>query len=599
MQRARLAAVAAAVLLAVAAGRPGAAAALDDLVPADAAVVVTVRDVAATVDRWTSTPFADLWDDPQIARFFAPLRASLEGERWDEMVDAETGYDVDRLLDLVTGDLVLYMPRRAETATEGVEGLASVVALAEVGEGAAELERRILARQEARSGQDKGEGGIVWVTRSFSGVDMRVDRQQNAGGFDEQLSWAVFDGLVALASSPALLEQVISDRQRGSAAQPLGSSTAYASVSRFLRGRDATVFIDLERVLPPLRAALRDALGDDSSSPIPVDPDALYNALGLDGLRAAFATLTMSDSGLDLDMGLTYGSDQGLVKLLAYGPGEAPRTRLIPSDAVNFGTARFDFATAWQALEDIVNRVNPSLLAMAGAQVSAMIQNAGVELDLRRDLLDNLDGEVFVVQRPPVATTSSRDEPPSVTQSQVVGLRVRQRQGFELALETLKTMAGRGSQLFESRDYLDTTIYSLALAPAGGQTTVAYAFSGDYFLLSLGTTSVLESVLMAARDRGSSVWRTPRVQRAVDMLPAGASAINYQDLATSGQAAFQGLAMLASVDPTGELAICDPSAVPDSEVLGSYLGPAVGGVYKDGTALIARVKVLPPDTRRP
>jgi hypothetical protein len=562
-----------------------------DVIPADATVVMYARDVPGIVERWPDTPFVKLWNDPEVKRFFAPLRAEIEIDRWDDIFEEQTGYRVDKLLETFTGDLVLYMPGLAVALAEEDEGIAPLVVIAAVGDGAAELERAILRKQSTSGEEADEEDWLSWEAREFSGVEMHVGGLPGEDGPEEQFSWAVVDNLFALTSSPSLLERVISDIRRESTADPLASSTAYTSVSRFLRSSDVSVYVDAARLMPLVRTAMQEELSDSQSTMFPVDPDALYDALGLETLRAAFAGMMIGADGLSLDLGITHAGNRGLVKLLAYGPGDAPRPRFIPPDTATFGTAKFDFQTSWLSVEEILNGVSPALLAMAGAQITAMTQNAGVELDLRRDVLDNLAGDIVVVQSAPTVSTPTDKDLPMLDQSQVIGLEIRQRQSFELALETLKTLAGQGSELFEEREYLDTTIYSLKMPQSEG--IIAYALTDDYFLLSFGSTAALESVLVSMGKQGESAWSLRSVRRALAQIPPGAAAVNYQNLAVSGNAILEGLAALSALNPEGEFSFCDPAAIPDPGVVGSYLGPAVSGIYRDETSIIVRSKVLP------
>jgi hypothetical protein len=506
--------------------------------------------------------------------------------------------NLDELLAQFTGEAVIFTPGLAEAFAEQgedifspSEGLFPFVAIARVDEDSDAIEGLIARLQEAVESEIDPEHQSEWITREFSDVEIHIDQRQTEEGPREQLSWAVFDGLLALSSEPRLLERVIRDVGQGGVAEPLAGSPTYETVDRFTSASDIWWFYDLERLMPVVRTTMREQMSSNQATMFPVDPDALFDALGLDSLLAAFLGLALRADGLSLEMGITHTQNRGLVKVMAYGPGDAPRPDFIPTEFESFGTASFDFAASWGAVEEIVNGINPALLAMASAQVNAMIQNAGVELDLRRDLLENLGGEIVMGQVTPASSTAAEGLQALFEQSQVLALSIRQRQSFELALETLKTMAGQGSELFEERDYLGTTIYSLKLGDAAG--AVGYALTGDHFLLSFGPATALESMLVSMANPGESAWKLTSVRRAVSGLPAGAAAISYQDMAVTGHAAFEALAQLAGMDPSDESAICDPEEVPDQELIASYLGPAVSGVYKEEKSLIVRVKALP------
>jgi hypothetical protein len=234
---------------------------------------------------------------------------------------------------------------------------------------------------------------------------------------------------------------------------------------------------------------------------------------------------------------------------------------------------------------------------MAAGQLNTMAETAGVELDLRRDILDNLGAELMAVQVSPSAPTPG-DMASFLAQDQVIVLTIRQRQGVELAIEALKGMAGQGSELFDSRDYLDTTIFSLKVPQVEGtegpdpDSMFSYALTEDSLLLAFGGTASLEAVLVGMRSPRELVWRKPAVRTAMAQLPPGAVALQYQDLAALGSDLFATLGFLCSMQ-AGD-AFCDPTAIPDEEAIAAHLGAMVSGVYKTSRSLVMRFRILPP-----
>jgi hypothetical protein len=234
-------------------------------------------------------------------------------------------------------------------------------------------------------------------------------------------------------------------------------------------------------------------------------------------------------------------------------------------------------------------------MAMAGAQLAAQIQRAGVELDLRRDVLENLGGELVMVQSAPTLIDPDADPQSLVQQQQVMGLSIKQRQSFELAIEALKTMAGQGSELFESREYIGNTIYTLKLQQATG--TIAYTITDGYLFVSFGSPEALESVLVQMGARGTTVWDQAPVRRALAALPEGAAGLSYQDMGELGHTMLEAMATVAGMELEDPAEVIDPEAIPDPDTIGKYLGPAVTAVYKDGSSLLLRTRMLASTSR--
>jgi hypothetical protein len=297
-----------------------------------------------------------------------------------------------------------------------------------------------------------------------------------------------------------------------------------------------------------------------------------------------------------MDFGATYTENRGLIKLIAYGPKTAPRSTFIPGDSDSFTTAYFDFAASWSALVDIVNGINPALMGMAAMQLQSMTQNSGVELDLKRDLLDNLTGEMASIQNfEGISGETIADL--ELQQDQVFVLGIQQKEALESTIEAMKGMVGQGSEFFSDRDFEGHTIFTLDLPRAEGEepgNEVAYVITDSNLLISMGSPATLEKVLLKMGAKGEPVWMRPNVRKALGHLPDGAAAVQYQDLPSVGDLIFHAIA-IAETAKTGDgedVRLCDPSAKPDPGIIGKYFSAGVSGVWKDDRSLVVRSRVL-------
>ncbi len=85
--------------------------------------------------------------------------------------------------------------------------------------------------------------------------------------------------------------------------------------------------------------------------------------------------------------------------------------------------------------------------------------NAHVGLDLRETIIESVDDEIVIFG----GFDPSRSGDSSATTAdlrQVYAVAVKDRQGFELAIKALEGIFGDGRPLFESREYLGTTIHT-------------------------------------------------------------------------------------------------------------------------------------------
>lgn len=580
---------------------------LTDVVPSGSPLVFAVADVPTTLAAWRGSPTAKLWNDPQVKAFFAPLREEIRIDRWDDLVRQETGRTIDEIAAMFTGQLVVFVDAFELDLTPGEQDADfSIALLAAVGDNGPALEA-VLLEQEARladeavnEANDIGEA-VRYETREFRGVDLHLETVLEGDEVTMETGWAIVDGVLVDAYPVGTLERVVAAILDGGVDRPLDDGDSFATVARYVRGADSWVFLDMDAWTPVIAdlVAFAAAEAEQTESLFPFDPAALVEALGVEALQAVFVTSEQQGEIATASIGVTYTENTGLVKLLAYGPGEAPRPSFIPAGSDAFSTSRFDVAASWSAVVEIVNGINPSLMALAAMQLQATAKQAGVELDLKRDLLDNLDGELITIQNYHGVSGGSADEL-ELTQDQVFVLGIRQRGGIENAIENLKSIAGRGSDLFSTREFAGQTIYTPSVAQTaegGSENQLAYVVTDRHLLVSMGSLVTLEDALLAYSGRGEAVWQQPWVQAAMAVLPRGSSVIQVLNLAAFGGVLFPIIAAFPKIDlDDGEgstFGICDPEAVPDADVIGRYFSSAVTGAWKDDRSLVFRTWTLP------
>jgi len=592
-------------LVAIAGASDTAAGDLTDAVPAGSPLVVYVADAPDMLQQWETSPLAKLWDDPQVKAFFAPLRQELAGGSWGAKEGDEAGLGFNEITKMLDGDLVLYVEDLEVELDDGAEDADfSGAVLVSVGDNAEAVKTMMLAQENRlieasrKDDADPAAESVTTMTKEYRGVELRT--MDITGGDDDlQAGWAVAQGVLAVASPAEALERAVGAILDGGAGAALDTGTNFTSAAAHVEPADSWLFIDMAPLVPVVRelAETAAATAQEAGSPFPIDPDTLVQALGVDAMQALFATFSFEKSTMAMDFGLTYTDNRGLVKLLAYGPGEAPRPGYIHSGADSFTTGVFSFADAWSALLEIINGVNPALTAMAAMQLQSTAQNAGVELDLKRDLLDNLTGEITTIQNvSDISGTKIADL--ELQQDQVMVIGIADREALENAVAGLTAIAGQGAELFAERSIEDHTVFALELPKAEGEgptNEISYVITDEHLLISIGTPATLETTLGAMSTEKISVWKEPKVRRALAALPKGASAIQYQDPTNLGDLLFRGIAAAdeLNLDDEEDFRICDPKAIPDAGIVGTYFSSAINGVWKDDHQIVVRAKILP------
>jgi len=578
---------------------------LESLIPDDASMVLVVDDVSAMRAAWPETPFGMLWNDPQVKKFLAPLHDRISIDRWQRDVERETGHSIEQLLGMLSG-VAVFVPDLSDVLAKEENGDASggldvdqpmFTLIAQLGDNR-DTVAKLLTDQAAKGPKSEAGGGVGIERESFREIDLHLIRHQTEDPEKpaDRGGWAIVGSLLVAGTPTPQLKAVVGDVLDGGRDRDVTSQATYQLSAMASPGAGAVLTLNLEPFRPSILKALRAGLEGQSAAAM-VDPDTLYGALGIEAINGLFMALDLEKAATEIDFGLSVADDEGIVELLAYGPGEAPRPAFIPTDAVGFGSAQFDVGRAWGAVEEIAVAINPALPAMFAMQIAGMAGQSGVEIDLRRDVLENLTGEIVTVEVLPSESAPSDGHPLQLPQAVVLGL--EDGLAFENVVNWLIKAASGDGELFATRDHLGVTVNSLKTAQktddAEGTEPFSWAVMGDHVVLGFAGAEALEAVLTSKARPQQSPWRTPRVKAALAQLPEGSSAVQYQDLAVTGSLLFGHLATACEMAANDQGAWCDVASLPSPDVVGRYLGPAVSGVYRTNDNLVVRVRILGAD----
>lgn len=605
MKRPRLLPLLALVLSAGAAPAADEPLRLETVLPAECPFVLLVEDVRTLLGKGEKSPFARTWNDPEVKKFLAPLRRKMEIEQWDEKVQAETGLTLGDIQALFQGPAALAIakieipekkpPVEGEPAPEegqkGQEPEVHAILVAAVGENGEAVEK--LLAKDLENDQKKAPAGVEVseTTEEFQGETLHLRQRSEGGKTEEKEGWAILKGSLVLGEPKALLQQVVADVRKGGADSSLASSANFRKVRGRVPRSDALLYVDVERLLP----LIRQGLSEIPPNPVlAITPEAILGGLGLDALQAAYLSAEFADEATDLDFGLFHSESRGLLKLLAFQAGAAPRPAFVPEDALDASSMRFSLPACVQGIRETLQGVSPVLSAMGEAQLQQFSQRTGV--DIQRDLLEKTGDEIAFWK------TFRETEPgkaPSLDDvDQMFAISLKDRKAFETALETLIGRIAEGQEPFEKRDYLDATIrtFKRPLAAEEGQPDAGlhYALTDRYLLLCVGRAAALERAIgTLSKGGGKTVWEKAEVQAAFETLPANPSGLGYQDVGATLAGLFEKLAAFQEqMAATDEDRVCDPAAKPDPKTLAGIWGPCVSGTYRTAEGIFVRCRLM-------
>ena len=589
-------------LLTILAVRASAATSLINLVDENAPVVISVHDVPTLLKNWEKSPWARTWNDEQMKKFLAPLRARMKVDEWDEQCKAESGYTVAELLAMAKGE-ALFALTSADFPMGDAEfspaDMPLLIAL-EIGDSAPKVAKIIAANDEKEH--------MAVHTEEFAGVTIHIYVKSEEKGGGEEFTWAMADGVWLLSPSKTTLQKSIDTLQKGRASAALGESERYLLIRKQSGDANVTCLVNMQALYPALKKAAVARAEKTGSQPLGMTPDAILTALGLDVIKDFYFSVNMGEIATEFTGGLTYSEQRGILKLLAYHDGPVSQPAFVSAKWITVGSMRFGLLDLYTAIRELMDSINPMIGGMVQGQIKSYNKQLGI--DLERDLLGSLGDEIIVANA--MRPGASPDAPTPLTEyDQLYALSLQNAAAFTNAVDAVKRLAGpQADKLFVKREYLNQTIYSYTPAKTGpGQKGFSYAITPKYLFIAAGTPAVIETALQGLDGKQPTLWQQPEVKEALADVPAKACAIQYQNtramIGSMIETFVQIAPMLASKakveegegeDDSGEKpekdnSPFDLSSKPDTATLAKYWNNAAGYAWRDSQGVYFHSKL--------
>jgi hypothetical protein len=583
---------------------------LDDwfkLLPKNTVGVIAIKDVPELIADWDKSSFAKLMEDEEFKKWTAPMMKDGEAP-WDKASKENGGEGLRDALSRYPGaSMAIFMGDGPEDFSGDKPPLCS---LSDATGREKELQEKKTRDVEAAIKEDDS---LKPRTQDVLGVTVHI----LAAADDAEESWedgyAFVDGTLVEAASLKTMAYFITALKSGSGE---GSEVVSSHLTRLaaLTGghTDLLVYLNGEILVQWGVAAAKAAA--DSESPMPVTPDSIIAALGVEELQSIALVLDITDEQSRMELAVLHPQKPtGLVTLLRGTAGEVTLPSFIPAGVLSGSVTRYSMVGLWDNLLGMINKLGP-IATMATMQLGGAEAQAGI--NLRDDFFASLDEEYIEV------TDGTLDK-----QSQVLAFKVKDRERFGGALEGVKRFAGGGFAAFEETEYMGLQINVMKSANAQpGGTELAFCLTDDYFLFSTGPQALLKKVLARMKDpAGPSIWENDRVQDLIARLPAGYSGVGVadggklmkvvvdamgmvQDQAAKttkkksktkkgkgkgkGKGPGTGITADAPADSDAD-SWFDPNATPSDAMWKRYFGTSVSGFYSPADAIHYRTITTP------
>ena len=578
---------------------------IEQLAPEDSVVIVSVSNLAASVDRLQQTKLWELWETPQVQQLRADFIKQLT-EHIDEMLQ-QLGVEKDTLVPPQGALGFALFPLTPEDLDAPSSGMLLVADYGENADKTGELIDAAIA--EADDNPD-----IIYEVQEINGHSVYT--------FD--LSGLEFAERLDPDFAPVMPMPM-----------PMGDpSEMLTPPTKFHFVRDGSVFIvctDLDRLTEAIQdepggdeptladredyQAIMDQLGESDAYAILLTRDlgdlAAANDPGMVGMMQEMLKTIIGDiQGAGLSLRLE--SDSAIVEetVVVYMPNgksgltalldtETPRGDLpafVGPDTVNYVRLNFEF----ENLPDLVMQVMRMIAWMMPPDPEVMQETQ----NMFTRLCSTLGREIHIVStltRPITAESFST----------VLAVKCTQPQEFENFVAEFGPKGG-----FEPREFLGQRIYSRdvpsmmpGMAMGGAATEVSIGISGGYALI--GPTAGVEQAMRAAGEvKLPSLEQEASYQRAVDALPnEPAVGIGYSStvdlfeatMETNRLATKQMVEQIKAFDPEHaaefekeQLAMLKQWEAIDVELLSQFIGPSAWYVRATDYGFVIRAYLLAP-----
>ena len=568
---------------------------LVNLVDDQTLFAISVTDAPALLRGWDASPVSATWTDPEFVKFLAPLREHLHVDEWDADAKTATGLTVRELFTLAEGEALVAVPAFNVTTMDAKTPPPFLVAV-EVGGQSAKIEK-ILADSAAKE-------SVKEETEQFAGVTVHLRPVAQSGDKDDpdaeavpspKMAWALLDGIWLISPAKERVFAAIDAVKQGGVTAALGKSERFLRTRQRVGGAQSLVYVNFPAIYPLVRDAIAESKAKSAQKPnlMGLDAESVFNAFGLDKLGEGYAALQVDDKQSRFDFGLAYTEDCGLLKLMAYQPGPAPRPDWIPAKWPSVSTARFSPPKAYVGLEELVEAISPMLSGMAQGQIRSFNKKLGV--DLVRDFIGSLGEDLVSAYAIPPGYDAGT-VPPWTEMDQLIAISLANEPAFIKSVDALKRLAGPSAdQMFIQRDYLGHTLYTLNRPSAPGAKPArgfSYAIANGTLLLGVGSPATVESALQGMSSKEGPFWERADVKASLAGKPADASALQVQDLRVMVAAMIETLVQMqestaANKPDADKTKMLDVSARPDAEVIARHWGLSTGFAMRTSEGLFS------------
>jgi hypothetical protein len=498
-----------------------------EIIGEDVELFVSVRSFSETRAQWVEHPIVELFEDESLVAFFDSMEEDEESDDADsdepsgftEVMEEVFGLSYDELFELFPGQASLaFYNLSAEMLDLGERR--EMLLMAEFSGDAERLEELMQIQFERNAEAQQAVNPLIeheMVEESFMGETLYFDETFDGEETYVEDGYALVDGIVILATPESRLREAVESIKEG-ASSPIADSDVYRR-SREDAGRgDLAVYLNLEKLMPPLNDALMELPMLNNLAMFGVTAQSLESALSLESLQAMYVDLDLIDEGLLSNYGLIYREKLGFLSLLSYAQTELPEARYVPEGVLNSSISLFDLSAMLANLEKVLTSASPTLPPLIDMQMQLSQTKTGV--DVRASILENFGAQFVSLS---IVNEEGLEDLEGLDTQQLFVISVKDTQALAQALEAFKDLIPGGRALIEEQAYEGQTIYTIKgpsdpNLPDSTGADVSYVITRSELIVNVGRVGLLHEVLARMSEGSDGLWQHSDTERMFERI---------------------------------------------------------------------------------
>ncbi len=561
----------AAVCLAASTGlaQPAAQTRLEQVLPPETLMFVSLTDVMGSAERFKGTALYQLWREPEVQEFVAPLVAKIEDEIDKARAQAQQagplGAAALELLNLKPGQIAIaLLPPDASTPLP----IPVAAAVIEVHEGVEYINAVI---QTAMPLLLQQQGLAEGAPFTHQGVEVKVITASMVG---LSIYYAVDGNRILVTTSKALMTDLM-DGFRTAPAASLATGPALSQLYKVVgKSPEFIVMVGLAGVLKTYEPMLM--------ASVPPQTPQIIDALGLRDIQSiALATAFDGKAIRDAFCVGAPGERRGIAALLDMPMGEKELLGRVPADALYVSAAKIELSEMYDTLLAMVQQIDPRVHEEFMGQIAQF--EAQIGASIKGDILDSIGDELAIYYRFPteLALMFKVERPEPLSALLIKGLAAARPPRWRRGQTEPLAIVFNGSTIH----YAPVRVEDVVLWPS-------FAMKDGVCVVALNPQTI-KSVL--AREQTESIAGNPKFKQAMAKVARPNVSVEFTDMERLIEPAYDVLALVLQFmsnerdlrELQRELGL-DFGKLPSKEAIARHMFPLVQSYSVDAEGFVVQ-----------